>query len=88
MKISQGAKYFLRQSRKLGPAEVRKALKALGFKVKRDQVRELVNDASIKGNGYVYLVKISRISLFPELQLYESTLFFPLFSISQIFTCL
>ena len=49
---------FLHQSRKLGPPEVRKALKALGFKVKRDQVRQLVSDASIKGNGYVYLVKL------------------------------
>ena len=46
---------------------MRKALKALGFKVKRDQVRELVNDASIKGNGYVYLVKITLILLFLEL---------------------
>ena len=56
----------LHQFRKLGPPEVRKALKALGFKVKRDQVRQLVNDASIKGNGYVCLVKTHRMLLIVE----------------------
>lgn len=37
----------------IGPIEVRKAMKALGFKATRDQARQMVQDASVRGKGLV-----------------------------------
>ena len=35
----------------IGAVEVRKAMRALGFKMTRDQARQMVHDASVKGKG-------------------------------------
>ncbi|KAL3861943.1 hypothetical protein ACJMK2_007952 [Sinanodonta woodiana] len=35
----------------VGPPELRRAMKALGFKVSRDEARQIVQDGSLKGRG-------------------------------------
>ena len=35
--------------------ELRRALKALGFRVSRDEARQLTVDGSLKGKGLVYM---------------------------------
>lgn len=37
----------------IGPIEVRKAMKALGFKMNREQARQMVQDASVRGKGMI-----------------------------------
>lgn len=37
----------------IGPNELKKAMKALGFKVTRDQARQVIQDASLRGGGVV-----------------------------------
>merc|ERR1711976_710511 len=37
----------------IGPVEVRKAMKALGFKITREQARQMVHDASVRGKGMI-----------------------------------
>lgn len=41
-------KYF---DRYLSPPELRRAMKSLGFKVSREEAKQLANDGSLKGLG-------------------------------------
>ncbi len=40
-------------SRFIGPVEVRRAMKALGFRVNREQAKQMVHDSSCSKPGYV-----------------------------------
>ena len=42
---------YVNYFRFLGPVDVRKAMRCLGFKLTREEARQVVADASVKGRG-------------------------------------